>query len=107
MFDWMDGYTRVLLVFAGINVIAAYSFYVPYKTGQVSLGQAGFMAVGAYSSAILTQKFGVPFAVALVFRLIHLHPTARLARVFFARWRLRMMDLAVAVHMKGFGCAFR
>jgi branched-chain amino acid transport system permease protein len=65
MLDWMDGYTRVLLVFAGINVIAAYSFYVPYKTGQVSLGQAGFMAVGAYSSAILTQKFGVPFAVAL------------------------------------------
>jgi branched-chain amino acid transport system permease protein len=65
MFDWMDGYTRVLLVFAGINVIAAYSFYVPYKSGQVSLGQAGFMAVGAYSSAILTQKFGVPFAVAL------------------------------------------
>jgi branched-chain amino acid transport system permease protein len=65
MFDWMDGYTRVLLVFAGINVIAAYSFYVPYKTGQVSLGQAGFMAVGAYSSAILTQKFGVPFAAAL------------------------------------------
>ena len=65
MFDWMDGYTTVLLVFAGINVIAAYSFYVPYKTGQVSLGQAGFMAVGAYSSAILTQKFGVPFAVAL------------------------------------------
>jgi branched-chain amino acid transport system permease protein len=56
MFDWMDGYTRVLLVFAGINVIAAYSFYVPYKTGQVSLGQAGFMAVGAYSSAILTLR---------------------------------------------------
>jgi hypothetical protein len=51
-----------------------------------------------------------PFAqplTRLVFRLIHLHPTARLARVFFARWRLRMMDLAVAVHMKGFGCAFR
>jgi branched-chain amino acid transport system permease protein len=65
MFDWMDGYTRSLLVFAGINVIAAYSFYVPYKTGQVSLGQAGFMAVGAYSSAILTQKFGVPFGGAL------------------------------------------
>jgi branched-chain amino acid transport system permease protein len=40
---------------------------VPFKTGQVSLGQAGFMAVGAYASAILTQKFGIPFAVALVF----------------------------------------
>jgi len=63
----LDGYTRSLLIFGGINVIAAYSFYLPYKTGQVSLGQAGFMAIGAYASAILTQKFGIPFAVALLF----------------------------------------
>jgi branched-chain amino acid transport system permease protein len=62
----LDGYTRSILIFAGINVIAAYSFFAPFKTGQVSLGQAGFMAVGAYASAILTQKFGVPFAAALV-----------------------------------------
>ena len=55
----LDGYTHSLLIFAGINVIAAYSFYAPFKTGQVSLGQAGFMAVGAYASAILTQKFGI------------------------------------------------
>lgn len=66
MFDGLiDGYTRSILIFASINIIAAYSFYAPFKTGQVSLGQAGFMAVGAYSSAIMTQKFGVPFAVAL------------------------------------------
>ena len=66
MFDGLiDGYTQSMLIFAGINVIAAYSFFAPFKTGQVSLGQAGFMAVGAYASAILTQKFGVPFAVAL------------------------------------------
>jgi len=62
----LDGYTRSILIFAGINVIAAYSFFAPFKTGQVSLGQAGFMAVGAYASAILTQKFGVPFAAALL-----------------------------------------
>jgi branched-chain amino acid transport system permease protein len=67
MLDWLlDGYTKSLLVFAGINVIAAYSFYAPFKTGQVSLGQAGFMAVGAYAAAILTQKFAIPFALALV-----------------------------------------
>jgi branched-chain amino acid transport system permease protein len=66
MFDGLiDGYTQSVLVFAGINIIAAYSFFVPFKTGQVSLGQAGFMAVGAYSSAILTQKFGLPFIIAL------------------------------------------
>jgi branched-chain amino acid transport system permease protein len=63
----LDGYTRSLLIFAGIHVIAAYSFYAPFKTGQVSLGQAGFMAVGAYASAVMTQKFGMPFAVALIF----------------------------------------
>lgn len=67
MFGWLDGYTQSVLIFAGINVIAAYSFFAPFKTGQVSIGQAGFMAVGAYASAILTQKFGVPFAVALLF----------------------------------------
>ncbi|MGH8713570.1 MAG: branched-chain amino acid ABC transporter permease, partial [Casimicrobiaceae bacterium] len=39
----------------------------PFKTGQVSLGQAGFMGIGAYASAILTQKMGLPFAVALPF----------------------------------------
>ena len=66
MFDGLiDGYTQSILIFTGISVIAAYSFFAPFKTGQVSLGQAGFMAVGAYASAVLTQKFGVPFAVAL------------------------------------------
>jgi len=63
----LDGYTLSLLIFAGINVIAAYSFYVPFKTGQVSLGQAGFMAVGAYASAVATQKFAIPFPLALLF----------------------------------------
>jgi branched-chain amino acid transport system permease protein len=62
---WVDNYTQSVLIFTGINVIAAYSFFAPFKTGQVSLGQAGFMAVGAYTSAVLTQKFGLPFIIAL------------------------------------------
>ena len=63
----IDNYTQSVLVFAAIRIIAAYSFFAPFKTGQVSLGQAGFMAIGAYASAILTQKMGLPFAVALPF----------------------------------------
>ena len=63
----IDNYTQSILIFAGIHIIAAYSFFVPFKTGQVSLGQAGFMGIGAYASAILTQKIGLPFAVALPF----------------------------------------
>jgi branched-chain amino acid transport system permease protein len=66
MFDGLiDGYTQSILIFAGINIIAAYSFFAPFKTGQVSIGQAGFMAVGAYASATLTQKFGIPFLIGL------------------------------------------
>lgn len=34
-------------------------------TGQFSLGHAGFLAIGAYSSAILTQRAGWPFVLAL------------------------------------------
>ena len=61
----IDNYTQQVLIFTGINVIAAFSFFAPFKTGQVSLGQAGFMAIGAYASAVFTQKFGLPFAVSL------------------------------------------
>jgi branched-chain amino acid transport system permease protein len=61
----IDNYTQSILIFTGINIIAAYSFFAPFKTGQVSLGQAGFMAIGAYASAIMTQKMGLQFALAL------------------------------------------
>ena len=62
---FFDNYTQQIIIFTGINVIAAFSFFAPFKTGQVSLGQAGFMAIGAYTSAVLTQKFGFPFAASL------------------------------------------
>lgn len=62
----LDGYTQAILIFTGINILAAYSFYVPFKTGQVSLGQAGFMAVGAYAAGIVTVKLGLPFPVGLI-----------------------------------------
>lgn len=62
----LDEYTESVLVFTGINIISAFSFYLPFMTGQISLGQAGFMAVGAYASGIATVKFGMPFLVGLV-----------------------------------------
>jgi branched-chain amino acid transport system permease protein len=42
----------------GLNILTGYC-------GQISLGHAGFMAVGGYVSAILTAKLGWPFWVAL------------------------------------------
>src|SRR5882724_3601831 len=47
-------YARVIML-AGINVILAVSLnLITGFTGQFSIGHAGFMAVGAYSSAYLT-----------------------------------------------------
>lgn len=51
---------------AGINIIMALSFYLPFMTGQISLGQAGFMAIGAYGSAVCTVKWGIPYVPAVL-----------------------------------------
>lgn len=63
----IDPYFESLLIFFGISLIGAFSFYLPFKTGQVSLGQAGFMGVGAYAAGIVTVKWGLPFPVGLAF----------------------------------------
>jgi len=59
-------YLIAVLTIAGISIIMALSFYLPFITGQISLAQAGFMAIGAYGSAISTVKFGIPYVPALV-----------------------------------------
>jgi branched-chain amino acid transport system permease protein len=55
----LDDYLLNILLLAGINVILAVSLnMVNGYTGQFSLGHAGFMAVGAYGSAVITQIQG-------------------------------------------------
>lgn len=44
----------------------ALSFFLPFMTGQISLGQAGFMSIGAYGAAICTVKFGIPYVPAVL-----------------------------------------
>ncbi|HVF85649.1 MAG TPA: branched-chain amino acid ABC transporter permease [Abditibacteriaceae bacterium] len=52
-------YINHILLVAGINVILAVSLtLINGITGQFSLGHAGFMAVGAYSSAYFTVHVG-------------------------------------------------
>ncbi len=54
----------IVLVNAGVNVILAVSLnMVNGFTGQFSLGHAGFMAVGAYTSALITVAAGDPGAM--------------------------------------------
>ncbi|MDF2902879.1 MAG: transporter [Bacillus sp. (in: firmicutes)] len=50
-----------------INIMLAVSLHLIIGiTGQFSIGHAGFLAVGAYASAIISVKLGLPFPVALL-----------------------------------------
>lgn len=53
--------TLSILISSGIWGIAAMGFTLILRTGQFSMGQAAFMAIGGYTAAILTVKLGVPF----------------------------------------------
>src|SRR3989442_13028512 len=41
------------------------SFFLPASAGQLSAGQGGFMALGAYTSAYLSVRHQTPFPLAL------------------------------------------
>ncbi|HWP28911.1 MAG TPA: branched-chain amino acid ABC transporter permease [Chloroflexota bacterium] len=55
-----------VLVLMGINILMGWSFYVILMSGQFSFGNAGFMALGAYSASVATVKFQLPYAVGLL-----------------------------------------
>jgi branched-chain amino acid transport system permease protein len=59
-----EGYWGSVTIFLCINILMAFSLYVPMTAGLISLGQGGFMAIGAYASAVLTKE-GVPFWAAV------------------------------------------
>src|SRR3712207_9420646 len=62
----VGAYEAEILMLVGINVILAVSLnLINGFTGQFSIGHAGFMAIGAYSSAYFTVYHGGGFASAL------------------------------------------
>ena len=55
----MSGYLEGILVILLLNVIFAYAVYWPLAAGQLNLGVAGFVGVGAYFSAYASNEYGV------------------------------------------------
>ncbi len=70
----------------GLNLLTGY-------TGQISLGHGAFMGVGAYASAILTMKLGLPFWVALPLSGL----VAAVVGMFFGIPSLRLKGLYLAI----------
>jgi branched-chain amino acid transport system permease protein len=54
-----------VLVLIVIMILAAASMRAINRTGEMSLGTAGFMLLGAYSSALLAKKLGLSFWLVL------------------------------------------
>jgi branched-chain amino acid transport system permease protein len=60
-------YHRHVLVLAGLFVLMALGFdLVLGYLGELSLGHAAFFGIGAYTTALLTRNFGVPFPIDLL-----------------------------------------
>ncbi|MGL5615448.1 MAG: branched-chain amino acid ABC transporter permease [Sarcina sp.] len=63
----INNYYAGIIILAIINIILALSLnLITGITGQLCLGHAGFMAVGAYAGAIVSTKLNLPFVVALI-----------------------------------------
>lgn len=64
---FIEAFWQLNIVLICINIILASSLnLINGFTGQFSIGHAGFMAVGAYMSAIMTVKLGFPLFVGIL-----------------------------------------
>ncbi|MGE8203316.1 branched-chain amino acid ABC transporter permease [Heyndrickxia sp. NPDC080065] len=92
-------YTNTLFTIA-INIILAASLHLIIGiTGQFSIGHAGFLAIGAYASAIITMKFQLPFPLALLVGGI----VAAITGLFIGIPSLRLKGDYLAIATLGFG----
>lgn len=95
----MSTYYAGLLADVGILLLGALSVYVILATGQLSLGNAAFMGIGAYLTSYLTVELGLPVTAALV--IAALASGAIGVVVGFPALRLKGVYLAMAT--LGFG----
>jgi branched-chain amino acid transport system permease protein len=81
-----------LVLTLGTNSLLALSIYLTLSCGMLSIANAAFMGIGAYTSAVLTMQYGVSFPVALVAGMLAPtvtafvigKPTLRLSGVYLA-----------------------
>lgn len=63
----ISNYYKRIIILTCINIIMAVSLnLITGFTGQLCLGHSGFMAIGAYTAAILSVKFQMPFLINLL-----------------------------------------
>jgi len=67
----MSSYVEGIIILVGINIIAVLGISILTGfTRLFSFGNAGFMSIGAYTSALLTVRLKLPFILAIVISMI-------------------------------------
>jgi len=95
----MMQYVYIIAIFAGINVILASGFnLILGYGGLVSVAHPIFYAIGAYVSALLAQKVGVPIPFAMVLGAL----IAAAASVFVSLPSLRVSGDYLVIASMGF-----
>jgi branched-chain amino acid transport system permease protein len=85
--------------FVLINMALGLSIYLTLATGLLSLANAGFMAIGAYATAILITKLQFPLWSCLLVAVL----LGTLVALPFGMLVLRLRDIYLAIATLGFG----
>lgn len=97
--DIFNPYYLQIIMFMIVNAIMGISIYITLATGQLSLGAAGFMSVGAYVAALLTLKLSLPISLAILIGGL----CAMLVAFIIGLPTTRLQGLYLAIATLGFG----
>lgn len=94
---------ELLVAQMGINSLLALSIFVTLYSGQLTLANAGFMAIGAYTPVILDLDYNVPVPLGMAAGVV----LAGIAGLLVGLPVLRLRGIFLAIATLGFGEALR
>lgn len=101
--ELINPYYLQVASFILINILLAVSVYITLSTGQLSLASAGFMGIGAYTSALLTIHFELPIVLGIIAGAL----MAGLLGIVIGIPTLRLQGVYLAIVTLGFGEVIR
>lgn len=112
--EWLENFWATystLVLSAGTNILLALSIYLTLACGLLSVANAAFMGIGAYTAAWLTLNTEAPFAFALFcgallaagMALVIGRPTLRLSGVYLAMATLAFGEVVRIVFLNAEG----
>jgi branched-chain amino acid transport system permease protein len=101
--ELLNPYHLQIASFIMINIILGISIYITLSSGQLSLGNAGFMGIGAYTSALLTIHFEVPIVIGVIIGAL----VAGVFGILIGIPALRLSGVYLAIATLGFGEVIR